>query len=124
MLALYFFCLGMPMIALCNLFMYGNILVSNVLFAEWICWFSKKWTKEVGGDKDQNEAQEECNEEDEENQADCEANLDQCPVLPGGAAKTLLVITPLIIIVNLHFAYVLYTHWKRADLSVREGGCR
>ena len=52
MLTLYLFCLCMPLIAICNLFMYGNILVSNVLFADQICWISKKWTKEMGGDKD------------------------------------------------------------------------
>lgn len=34
MLTLYLFCLCMPLIAICNLFMYGNILVSNVLFAD------------------------------------------------------------------------------------------
>ena len=123
MLCLYLFGLCMPLIAICNLFMYGNILVSNVLFADQICWLSKKWTKEMGGDKEQNEAQEECNEADEEDQADCEANLDQCPVLPGGAAKVLLVITPLVLLVNLHFMYVLYTHYKRASLPKRQGGC-
>ena len=61
---------------------------------------------------------EECNEADEEDQAECEANLDQCPVLPGGAAKTLFVITPLIIVINLHFAFVLYAHTQNADRTL------
>ena len=52
LLCLYLFCLGMPLIFLCNFFMYGNILVSNVLFADQICWVSKKWTGEMGGTKD------------------------------------------------------------------------
>ena len=114
-LCMYFYCAGMPLIFLCNFFMYGNILVSNVLFADQLCWLNKKWVEEFGGTKSQNEAIEECNEADEEDQASCEANLDQCPVLPGGAAKTLFVITPLIIVVNLHFAFVLYTHTQNAD---------
>ena len=114
-LCMYMYCAGMPLIFLCNFFMYGNILVSNVLFADQLCWINKKWVEEFGGTKSQNEAIEECNEADEEDQASCEANLDQCPVLPGGAAKTLFVITPLIIVVNLHFAFVLYTHTQNAD---------
>merc|ERR1712032_1269969 len=34
MLCFYLFCLGMPFVFLCNFFMYGNILVSNILFAD------------------------------------------------------------------------------------------
>ena len=86
------------------------------MFAEEICWFSKKWTATFGGTKDQNEAQEECDEADEEDQADCEANLDQCPVLPGGVMKVMFVITPIIVVLNIHFAFVLYTHWKNSVL--------
>ena len=77
----------------------------------------------MGGDKEQNEEQEECNEADEEDQASCEANLDQCPVLPGGAMKILFVITPLIVIINIHFAYVLYTHYDRRKMYDYDGGC-
>ena len=83
---------------------------------------SKKWTAEFGGTKEQNAEIEECNEADSEDQAECEANLDQCPVLPGGAMKILFVITPLIIVINMHFAWVLYTHWKRAPLGKSKGG--
>ena len=75
-MCMYMYCAGMPLIFLCNFFMYGNVLVSNVIFADQICWMSKKWTEQMGGTKDQNEAIEECNEADEEDQADCEANLD------------------------------------------------
>ena len=48
--------------------------------------------------------------------------MDQCPVLPGGAMKILFVIAPLVVVINLHFAMVLYTHWKRAPLGKSQGG--
>ena len=88
-----------------------------------MCAFSKWWVKTFGGDKEQNEAQEECAEGDEEEQAECEANLDQCPILPGGVLKALFVITPIVVIVNIHFAFVLYTHWKNSRLPEEQGGC-
>ena len=123
LLALLMFCIGVPLIFVINFLAYGNILVDNVMFAEEFCGASKLWVKTFGGSKEENEAQEECNEADEEDQADCEANLDQCPILPGGVLKVLFVITPVIVIVNVHIAFVLYTHWKNSCLPEDQGGC-
>ena len=122
-LCLYLFCLCVPLIFIVNTVAYQNILVDNVMFAEEFCGFSKWWVATFGGSKAENEAQEECNEADEEDQADCEANLDQCPILPGGILKVLFVITPLVCLINIHFAFVLYTHWKNARLPESQGGC-
>ena len=72
-------------------------------------------------------AEEECEEGNEDqnsaDQDDCEAQKDQCPVLPGGALKVLFVITPIVVIVNVHFAFVLYTHYKNSKRGPEEGGC-
>ena len=122
-LFLYLFCLCMPGIFITNLIAYQNILADNVAFAGEVCWFSKKWVANVGGTKEENEAQQECNEADEEDAEECEANLDQCPVLPGGVLKALFVVTPIVVIMNIHFAFVLYTHWKNSRLPESEGGC-
>ena len=122
-LFLYLFCLCMPAIFITNLVMYQNILADNVSFAGEMCWFSKKWVATVGGTKEENEAQEECNQADEEDQEDCEANLDQCPILPGGVLKALFVITPIVVIMNVHFAFVLFTHWKNSRMPAAQGGC-
>lgn len=62
-----------------------------------------------------------CDTQEEED--DCQANQDQCPVLPGGALKVLLFITPIIVLVNIHFAFVLYTHYKNSGLPESQGGC-
>ena len=93
------------------------------MYAEEFCWMSKKWVATFGGTKAQNEEIEECNEADEDEQADCEANLDQCPILPGGVMKVVFVITPIVVIMNIHFAFVLYVHWKNARLPANQGGC-
>ena len=37
--------------------------------------------------------------------------------------KILFVVTPLIVIINIHFAYVLYTHYDRRKLYDYDGGC-
>ena len=116
LLCLYVFCLCVPAIFIVNFVAYQNVLMDNVMFAEEICWISRKWTATFGGTKAQNKELEECDEADEEDQADCEAQLDQCPVLPGGMLKALFVITPLIVVCNIHFAFVLYTHWKNSVL--------
>ena len=120
---LYLFCLGIPAIFITNLLMYQNILADNVAFAGEVCWFSKKWVATFGGSKEENEAQEECNQADEEDQADCEANLDQCPILPGGVLKALFIVTPMVIILNVHFAFVLYVHYVNSALPESQGGC-
>ena len=122
-LMLYLFCLMMPAIFITNLVMYQNILADNTAFAGELCWMSKKWVATFGGTKEENEAQEECNEADEEEQADCEAALDQCPILPGGVLKALFIITPIVVIMNIHFGFVLYTHWKNSKLPESQGGC-
>jgi len=77
----------------------------------------------MGGDKEFEESQNECNDADEDEQQDCEANLDQCPALPGGAFKVLFVITPIILVLNVHFAFVLFTHYKNSSLQLADGGC-
>ena len=69
-----------------------------------------------GSEKDQ---EEECAENDD----DCEAAKDQCPVLPGGVLKVLFIITPIVVIVNVHFMFVLYTHWQNSRLHPDQGGC-
>ena len=84
---------------------------------------SKKWTATFGGTKEENEAQEECNQAEDEEQAECEANLDQCPILPGGILKALFIITPIVIILNVHFAFVLYVHYVNSALPESQGGC-
>ena len=38
--------------------------------------------------------------------------------------KVFLVVTPLVIILNIHFAFVLYTHWKNSRLLVSQGGAQ
>ena len=55
-------------------------------------------------------------EDDDEEEMDCEAEEAQCPVLPGGIVKVLFILTPVLLIVNIHYAFVLYTHWKNARL--------
>lgn len=77
----------------------------------------------MGGDKEYQEAEQECNDADEDEQNDCEANLDQCPALPGGAMKVLFVITPIVLVMNVHFAFVLFTHYKNSRLPIEQGGC-
>ena len=119
-LTLQMFCLCQPLIAIVNLFMYANILIDNVMFAKGICWLSQEWTHFMGSDKEREEA-DACDNGEEED--DCEANKDQCPVLPGGALKVLFVITPLVVILNLHFAFVLYTNYKQSRLTKEQGGC-
>ena len=123
LLALLMFCICIPLIFVINFLAYQNVLVDNVMFAEEICGFSKFWIKTFGGSKEENEAQQECNEADEEDQAACEADLDQCPILPGGVLKVLFVITPIVVIMNIHIAFVLYTHWKNSCLPEDQGGC-
>ena len=66
LLALLMFCVCVPLIFVINFLAYGNILVDNVMFAEEFCGVSKWWVKTMGGSKEENEAQEECNEADEE----------------------------------------------------------
>ena len=113
---LYTFCLAMPIIAIINLVTYQNILIDNVAFAKELCWFNKKWIKMFGSEKDQ---EEECAENDD----DCEAAKDQCPILPGGVLKVLFIITPLVVIINVHFMFVLYAHWQNSRLPESQGGC-
>ena len=122
-LFLFAFCLTVPLVAVVNLVSYQNILVDNVSFASELCWLSKKWYATMGGNKEQDEAVAECENADEDEQADCEANLDQCPMLPGGALKVLFVITPIVVIMNVHFAFVLYTHYRNSKLPEEQGGC-
>ena len=122
-LYLFFFCLTQPLIAVVNMLWYQNILVDEVVFGEQICWLSKKWFSTMGGDKEYQEAEQECNDADEDEQNDCEANLDQCPALPGGAMKVLFVITPIVLVMNVHFAFVLFTHYKNSRLPIEQGGC-
>ena len=64
----------------------------------------KKRVKEGGKHEDANP----CDSQEEED--DCPANQDQCP---GRLIKVLLFITPIIVLVNIHFAFVLYTHDKK-----------
>ena len=122
-LFLMLFSVTQPLIAAVNLVYYQNILVDSVAFGDVFCWFSKKWISTMGGDKEFEESQNECAEADEDEQQDCEANLDQCPALPGGAFKVLFVITPIVIVMNVHFAFVLFTHYKNSRLPVEQGGC-
>ena len=44
-------------------------------------------------------------------------------MVPGGALKVLFIITPVVILVNIHFGFVLYTHWKNSSLPEDQGGC-
>ena len=37
--------------------------------------------------------------------------------------KVLFVITPLVVILNVHFAFVLYSNYKIARLPEEKGGC-
>ena len=108
------------MIALFNLFKYGNVLVDNVMFGKELCWLSQQWIHWMGSDKDKEEA-DPCDTAEEDD--DCEASKDQCPALPGGVMKVILVITPLIIIVNVHFMFVLYAFWRNRNLPPNQGGC-
>lgn len=71
---------------------------------------------------DEREAREDCEAAGDEND-DCEADRDQCPILPGGIAKALFVITPIVVFLNIHFAFVLFTHWRNARLPENQGGC-
>ena len=119
-LLLCMFCLCQPLIAIWNLLAYQNILIDNVIFAKGLCWLSQEWTHFFGSDKEREEA-DPCDNGDEED--DCEADKDQCPVLPGGVLKVLFVITPLVVILNCHFAFVLYTHYKNSRLPEEKGGC-
>ena len=112
-----------PLIAAVNIVYYQNILVDSVAFGDLFCWFSKKWISTMGGDKEFEESQNECNDADEDEQQDCEANLDQCPALPGGAFKVLFVITPIVLVMNVHFCFVLFTHYKNSKLPASQGGC-
>ena len=114
------FCVGQPLVALVNLFAYQNILVDNVMFAKGFCWLSQEWVHFFGSAKEREEANS-CDTGDEED--DCEADKDQCPVLPGGVLKVLFVITPLVVILNVHFAFVLYTHYRNSGLPEERGGC-
>ena len=120
---LFAFCVTQPLIAAVNICYYQNILVDSVAFGDLFCWFSKKWISTVGGDKEFEESQNECNDADEDEQQDCEANLDQCPALPGGAFKVLFVITPIVLVMNVHFCFVLFTHYKNSKLPASQGGC-
>ena len=119
-LYLYLFCLTVPAIAIVNLVAYQNILVNNVAFAAQFCWLSQKFMAES---QEEREAREECEDNGDEND-DCEAGRDQCPALPGGMLKALFIITPLVVIINIHFAFVLYTHWRNARLPENQGGCQ
>ena len=71
------------------------------------------------GAKD-NEQEEPC--ENGQSADDCEAEQDQCPMVPGGALKALFVISPVVVLVNIHFAFVLFTHWKNSSLPEDQGG--
>ena len=117
-LFLFSFCVTMPLIALVNLIAYQNILVDNVSFASEVCWFSKAMTGETAEERERQEA---CDAGEEVD--DCEADQDRCPMLPGGALKALVFITPIIVIVNVHFAFVLYTHYRNSHLNEEQGGC-
>merc|ERR1719162_1933836 len=119
-LYLQLFCLIQPLIAIINIIAYQNILIDSVLFAKGLCWLSQEWTHFMGSDKEREEAGEA--EDGDDCDDECEANKDQCPVLPGGALKVLFVITPLVVIINLHFAFVLYAHYKNSRASVEDGG--
>ena len=112
-LLLTMFCLCQPLIAIFNMLAYQNILIDNVMFAKAFCWLSQEWTHFMGSASEREEA-DPCDNGDEED--DCEADKDQCPVLPGGVLKVLFVITPLVVILNVHFAFVLYTHYKNSQL--------
>ena len=119
-LLLLLFCICQPLVALVNFLAYGNILVDNVMFAKEFCMMSQEWTHQMGSDKEREEA-DPCDNGEEED--DCEADKDQCPVLPGGVLKVLFVITPLVVILNVHFAFVLYTHYRNSNLTEEMGGC-
>ena len=102
--------------------MYQNILADNVAYAGTICWLSQKGAGD-SDDKNKKEREEsECNQKDDDDRAECEADLDQCPILPGGVLKVLFLITPIVILLNIHFAFVLYTHWKNSRLLRSQGG--
>ena len=120
---LFMFCVTQPLIAVVNMIWYKNILVDSVVFGAQFCWLSKKWYATMGGNKEYENEEQECNDADDDEQNDCEANLDQCPALPGGAMKVLFVITPLVLILNVHFAVVLYVHFKNSRKTADEGGC-
>ena len=38
--------------------------------------------------------------------------------------KVLFVITPIVVIFNVHFAFVLFTHYKNSSLPENQGGCK
>ena len=123
-LFLWFFCLGIPGMFITNLIMYQNILADNVAYAGLVCWLSQKGAGD-SDDKNKKEREEsECNQKDDDERAECEADQDQCPVLPGGVLKVLIVITPLVILLNIHFAFVVYTHWKNSRLHRKDGGAQ
>ena len=119
-LMLNLFTLCQPLIFLWNLYKYSNVLVDNVLFAKELCWLSQQWIDWMGSDKEREEADPCVGEEADD---DCEAQADQCPALPGGVLKVIFVITPLIILINLHFMFVLYAHWRNRNLHPNQGGC-
>jgi len=123
-LVLNVFCLVIPLIAIVNLIAYQNILIDNVAGATQLCWLSKKWTHFFGSERDKVEADPCDTNDNEENADECAAEADQCPVLPGGMLKVLFVITPIIVVMNIHFAFVLYTHWKNSRLPESDGGCK
>ena len=62
-------------------------------------------------------------EDDDEEEAACEVEEQQCPILPGGIFKVLFILWPTLVLINIHYAFVLYTHWKNSRLQVKDGGC-
>ena len=119
-LYLQLFCLCQPLIAIVNILAYQNILIDQAMFAKGLCWLSQEWTHYMGSDKEREEA-DPCDNGDDDDE--CEADKDQCPILPGGVLKVLFVITPLVVLLNLHFAFVLYAHYKNSRTPVDQGGC-
>ena len=105
----------MPVIILFNLFYYGHMLTDNVIYGKDTCeiltlFFGKK-----------SEEENECDQDDAA--PDCTEREEQCKVLPGGVFKGLLILTPVIIVTNVHFMFVLLTHYKNSGLPEADGGC-
>ena len=116
----------MPLLAINNLYVYGNTFVDQVTFGQELCWLAQHWTYLFGSEKE-SRAVDPCwvpeDEDDDSEEQDCEAEEQQCPVIPGGILKVLFILTPFLMIVNIHYGFVLYTHWKNARLQPKDGGC-
>ena len=120
------FVISMPLIALNNLYQYQSTFADQATFGQEVCWLAQHYTFLFGSDKEARDAQP-CrvpeDEDDDEEEAECEVEEQQCPILPGGIFKVLFILWPTLVLINIHYAFVLYTHWKNSRLQVKDGGC-